>query len=238
MRTFCDAKAMAKTLRRELAERKLDLTHSECLELVAHQFGLTDWNTLAASIDRNAVRKPLRLPEGWIARGAAYDMGIDEKEPGAALIRSRYAAGDPAFGTKDCEAGLLMQCFLANGYRGKRISLRASLKTEEVDGAATIWMRVDRGMMDPLRFDNLESRPSEGALRGTEDWSGRRIVLDVPDNAESIFFGFYLRGTGCAWVRDFALAEVGDDTPVTADAKPEGFMPVNLDFSRYAAMAS
>lgn len=237
MRTFCDAKAMAKTLRRDLAERKLDLAHSECLELVAHQFGLTDWNTLAATIDRKVAQKPLRLPDGWIARGAAYDMGIDEAEPGAALIRSRYAAGDPAFGNKDCEAGLLMQCFLANGYRGKRISLRASLKAEEVDGAATIWMRVDRGMMDPLRFDNLEMRPSDGALSGTVDWSRRRIVLDVPDDAESIFFGFYLRGTGRAWVREFALAEVGDDTPVTANSKPEGFMPVNLDFSRYVAAA-
>ena len=91
---------------------------------------------------------------------------------------------------------------------------------------------------DLLRFDNLESRPSEGARHGTEDWSRRRIVVDVPDNAETIFFGLYLRGTGRAWVRDFALTEVGADTPMTADAKPEGFMPVDLNFSRYAVTAS
>ena len=237
MRSYSDAKAMARTLRRELAERKLDLTHSQCLELVARQFGLADWNTLAAAIDRMAARRPLRLPEGWIARGAAYDMGIDAAEPGTALIGCRYAAGHPELAEPENGIGILMQCFLAGSYRGKRIELAARLKCEEVDGAATIWMRVDRAVMDPLRFDNMEMRPSDGALHGTQGWSRRSIVLDVPENAESIFFGFYLRGAGRAWIRELTFVEVGADTPVTGDFRPEGFTPVNLDFSRYAAAA-
>ncbi len=32
MRSFLDAKAMAKTLRQELQNRKIELGHSECLE--------------------------------------------------------------------------------------------------------------------------------------------------------------------------------------------------------------
>jgi len=41
-------KGMAKRLRADLADRGLAVSHSEALELVAHQYGVRDWNTLAA----------------------------------------------------------------------------------------------------------------------------------------------------------------------------------------------
>jgi len=48
MLTDKDAKSMAKSLRDALGNRNVQLTHSDCLEIVARQFGLPDWNTLAA----------------------------------------------------------------------------------------------------------------------------------------------------------------------------------------------
>jgi hypothetical protein len=42
-------KLMAKRLRADLAARGLTISHSEALELVAHQHGARDWNTLAAT---------------------------------------------------------------------------------------------------------------------------------------------------------------------------------------------
>ncbi len=50
MRTFLDAKAMAKSLREGLGHRHIELSHSECLELVARQFSVDSWNVLAAKI--------------------------------------------------------------------------------------------------------------------------------------------------------------------------------------------
>ncbi len=50
MRTHLDAKAMAKSLRDSLERRKVSVSHSECLEIVARQFGVDSWNVLAASI--------------------------------------------------------------------------------------------------------------------------------------------------------------------------------------------
>lgn len=50
MRTFIDAKTMAKSLRDQLAGRQVALTHAECLEIVTRQFGEADWNVLAAKI--------------------------------------------------------------------------------------------------------------------------------------------------------------------------------------------
>ena len=43
-----DAKAMARRLREELADRGVEVSHSEALELVAHQHGARDWNTFTA----------------------------------------------------------------------------------------------------------------------------------------------------------------------------------------------
>lgn len=51
MRTFTDAKAMARALRTSLGEKQITLSHSECLEMVATQLGAESWNVLAAKID-------------------------------------------------------------------------------------------------------------------------------------------------------------------------------------------
>ncbi|BCJ91156.1 glyoxalase [Terrihabitans soli] len=50
MRTFVNAKAMAKTLESALAARDVKISHSAALEIVAEQFGFRDWNTLSARI--------------------------------------------------------------------------------------------------------------------------------------------------------------------------------------------
>jgi hypothetical protein len=50
MRDHRDAKTMAKTLREALAARDLAISHSEALEIVARQFGLANWNVLAAKL--------------------------------------------------------------------------------------------------------------------------------------------------------------------------------------------
>ena len=50
MRTYRDAKAMAKAMREALAENKLDISHSQALEIVARQFGLATWNIRSAKI--------------------------------------------------------------------------------------------------------------------------------------------------------------------------------------------
>jgi uncharacterized glyoxalase superfamily protein PhnB len=54
LRTFYDAKAIAKTLRAELhLRRQIELTHGECLEIVSRQFGADSWNVLSATISRS-----------------------------------------------------------------------------------------------------------------------------------------------------------------------------------------
>lgn len=52
-------KTMAKAIRHALKDRGLELSHSDCLELVANQFGSKDWNAFAAVIGPDAGDKPL-----------------------------------------------------------------------------------------------------------------------------------------------------------------------------------
>jgi catechol 2,3-dioxygenase-like lactoylglutathione lyase family enzyme len=59
MRTPLEAKAMAKSLRAALAAKNVTLSHGECLEIVAKQFGFSEWNMLSAKIDLEAgARRP------------------------------------------------------------------------------------------------------------------------------------------------------------------------------------
>ena len=51
MEALARSKSMATALRKALAERHVDLSHSACLEIVARQFGFSDWNVLKAACD-------------------------------------------------------------------------------------------------------------------------------------------------------------------------------------------
>jgi hypothetical protein len=136
-------------------------------------------------------------------------------------------------GVTEATFATLMQSVIAGDFRGRRLRLRAELKADDVRGAETIWMRVDDSAKRMLAFDNMEQRAIDGALHGSSDWTQREVVLEVPAAAESIHFGFYLRGSGRAWARNFDLSSVAADVAVTTTQR---FLdhPTNLDFSRIA----
>ena len=73
MRSFRDAKLMAKTLRDTLAARQVALSHSEALEIVARQFGFADWNVAAASQGEFRDGPPTAPTE---PDGIRFEMGI------------------------------------------------------------------------------------------------------------------------------------------------------------------
>ena len=50
MRTYRDAKLMARTLRDVLGAMQVEISCSKSLEIIARQFGFNDWNVLAARI--------------------------------------------------------------------------------------------------------------------------------------------------------------------------------------------
>ncbi|UYO42412.1 hypothetical protein KQX63_13440 [Rhodopseudomonas palustris] len=231
MHTFLDAKLMAKSLRQALAVRKVKLSHSDCLELVANQFGLPDWNTLAAKIDAAVDERPLRLPRDWLMSNQAelnYRAGLDPSHSGAVLIESklRRESGNALTG----QSATLMQSILSENFKNQRVRFSALLRTEDVD-AASIWLRVDRGPGNVISFDNMMHRRENGALRGSHGWTKCESVLEVPDFASAIHYGLILHGYGRVEGRGFRLETVGKAVAITAQATSFLQQPSNLDFS-------
>lgn len=165
-------------------------------------------------------------PKGWFPAGttpASYDMGAQpgDRHPGG---RNAYIRSLP----KDTGFGTLMQTIDATAYRGKRLHLSGYLRTRDATSAA-IWMRIDGAGHRVLGFDNMGER----SLHGTNDWRRCDIVLDVPDSANVVAFGFLLEGKGEVLADDFKLEEVGKDVPVTGKGEPAlPAAPMNLDFSQ------
>ncbi len=235
MRDFHDAKLMAKSLGEALAAQGVSLTHSNCLELVAKQFGFADWNVLAARLDDAGTRSTkLMLPKDWYVttpteEGKTHRLGLDLETPGAALIECLFERGRGR-GVAE-KFAVLMQSIQAEPYVGQRLKLTASLKTENAD-LGTIWMRVDSNERRGLRFDNMIGRSANGPLKGSTAWIDRSVILDVPNDAASIHYGFFLQGYGRVWARSFHLESVGVDVAPTAFNSQYLQKPSNLDFAQ------
>ena len=234
VQSFLDAKAMAKTLRQLLADRSWSISHSESLELVARQFGVPNWNVLAARIEqvRPSVPEP-GLPKGWRPSHQTdeglFRLGIDTAVPGAALIESRFVRDSGVELREHCAT--CMQSISAKSYRTQRLQLTAELRTEDAD-RGSIWMRVDNGAGQAASFDNMFDRQKAGVLEGTIGWTQRSIVLQVGEEATTIHFGFLLKGYGRLWARNFKLDTVESNIPLTAAWSSLETTPQNLNFAQ------
>lgn len=74
---------------------------------------------------------------------------------------------------------------------------------------------------------------------GDMDWTRYELVLEVPEQADSITYGAPLFGNGTAWINGLKMEGMGDDVPITGRRFHEGIPlpkanaePVNLDFRR------
>lgn len=99
--------------------------------------------------------------------------------------------------------GPIAQSVDATPYRGKRVRLRAAVRTEVIGigSQAQLWLRVDRPEGRQGFFDNMVDRPITG-----RDWDVYQITGPVAEDAEQIVFGGLLLGRGAAQFDHFQLA--------------------------------
>jgi hypothetical protein len=170
------------------------------------------------------------LPKGWFKAGDSptkYDMYLDKNTAqngkSCATIKSTFDKID-GFGT-------LMQDCKPDNYLGKRVRMSGYIKSKDIDDWAGFWLRVDqKNSVEPLSFDNMESR----AIKGTTDWKKYDIVLDVPSNASNIAFGALVAGTGQIWFDNLSFEVVSDTVKTTGgavmDTRKINDAPTNLNF--------
>jgi hypothetical protein len=107
----------------------------------------------------------------------------------------------PGFGT-------LLQAVDAGPFRGKRVRLRAEVRTEaQPGGYAQLGLRVDRidrAGGKPGFLDNMADRP----IRGASSWQTYEIEGDVAADAERIVVLLVMTGGGKAWLDDVEVTPV------------------------------
>ena len=152
-------------------------------------------------------------PAHWGGGGLGFELTRDTTTKHGGQSSGSLKATDRAgrFGT-------FTQWFSAQEYRGKRVRLSAYLKTEQVgqgggQGRTGLWMRVDGKQQTAIAFDNMQSQP----VLGTKDWQEYSVVLDIPPQAEAIFFGCLLIGDGHVWVDDMKFTIVGPEVATTGE---------------------
>jgi bla regulator protein blaR1 len=163
-------------------------------------------------------------PKGWFENGSktdSYVVGVDSAQkhvqPFSAYVKSSAPAVE-GFGG-------MMQTFSADDFRGKRVRFSAWVKTQAVPKGANLWMRIDAGSSRSIRFDNMSDRP----VKDTTDWTACSVVLDVPAESTDINFGFFITGSGQAWVNDAKFEVVGAEVATTGKAARKA--PENLAFN-------
>ncbi len=95
-------------------------------------------------------------------------------------------------------------------FGGQWIELRGFLRTEDVDGAAGLWLRQD-GSSGPLQFTSMPAQ--QAGLSGTADWAEYSIRLPLVAGARDLVFGVLLSGQGRVWADDLELRV--DDKPLS-----------------------
>lgn len=183
-------------------------------------------------------------PAAWLLDGGnadRYRLRLDDeiRRSGRSSLRLE-ARGN----RRDREWAVAVQMLDASTFRGASVRLSGWLRTEDA-GSGHLWMRID-GILDGeaalIAVDNMEDR----YLEGTEDWTSREIVLEVPPEAVTILFGVMITGDGTVWADDLAIDEAPPGADPTADAmnevlggrydRPVGMLPapLNLDFETAA----
>ena len=64
-------------------------------------------------------------------------------------------------------------------------------------------------------------------MHGTNEWSRRSVVFDVPEGTAGLDIGFALSGPGAIWADDLSIEVVDVNTPLTR-LFPSA--PVDTDF--------
>jgi hypothetical protein len=128
----------------------------------------------------------------------------------------------------------------ADTYRGKRITLNGTIKTEMNSGQAQMWLRIDGPNNTTLGFDNMNNRP----IAGKSDASSYTISLDVPREAVRVAYGVLVSGAGTTWFGPLALTateteeassspHVEENSAEQVGALPSGWFQVGSNIPGY-----
>lgn len=97
-----------------------------------------------------------------------------------------------------------MQRLTMTEVQGKVVRLSGAIKTEDLQGYASLWWRAD-GVGVVEFADVVYVDMQEQQVGGTTDWHRYEIMVPIPDDAVSNTFGVLVSGHGTAWFDDLRI---------------------------------
>lgn len=138
-------------------------------------------------------------PTGWHLSEATRHRAT------ATVTATRPASGRRALRLAPTarDAAHLLQYVPAAAYRGKRVRLRAALRSDDPGTSVTLWL-----LCEHPHITDTPQQSDPVTAGGRDVWTTRTVELDVPREAEWLTFGAKLTGPGAAFVDAFELTLV------------------------------
>jgi hypothetical protein len=134
--------------------------------------------------------------DGWYAwAGRAYAVNHMQHWGGGVGSVNLTATKGP-FGVR----AYLIQYFLSDDYRNRKVRVTAYVRTRDVGGAAYLQIATVN-----VRNSNLADSTK---LTGTTDWTRLEATIQVPDDSGRLAISFLLEGEGTIWIDDVTVEEV------------------------------
>jgi uncharacterized glyoxalase superfamily protein PhnB len=172
---------MAKALRAELLARKgVELGHSECLEVVARQFGFDNWNILTARIEQEGRS---RIVPRFLVDG--LDIGDPRRATATTIPVLRIAAAKPAlawycdFLGFTLDFGGPVRGPAGGPFFGQVIRGETTLRLSEEPGPTAAIVTIHLGDVDAVH-DELARRRSDVPDVEMMFWGYRILYLSDP----------------------------------------------------------
>jgi C-terminal processing protease CtpA/Prc len=135
-------------------------------------------------------------PAGWrcpYPATVAVDTEVVHGGKTSARIERAPDRREPASG---------IRMLLPVDFSGRSVELRGFVRTEEASGFCAFWMNATAADNASVGYASMEG----GApVKGTTPWTERGIALQLNSEARNLEIGFFLNGTGKAWVDDIQL---------------------------------
>lgn len=160
---------------------------------------------------------PGQPPADWVASGVnfwaagaqtlfGFEVSVSEDSPRQGR-RCALVSRAPGIQYGNASGGIVQRVD-ASPYRGKRIRLRAAVRTDVTGegNQAHLWIRVDE---KSALFDGMLERPIV-----SRDWHDYEVAVEVPRDAGFVEYGLALVGAGRAWLDAVSIEMVEPAAPV------------------------
>lgn len=139
----------------------------------------------------------MTLPAGLFTNGNDHAFHLDSEHPHTGTYALSVM---PKENASDNSVAVATYTVPAK-FSGKTLTLKGWIRTDNMHGKATIWLRVD-GPGGAIAFDNMMTR----AVTGNTGWKQYIVTVPYPPEAKSVSFGGLLVGRGSVWFDDFEIA--------------------------------